>query len=897
MGTIIVNASLNQQVNFNIGGTITNIDFGDGSPIIASSADTSIVYTYSASGIYTITFNATSLDSVYFSNNFNIESVDVSSTPNLIALVVENQPYLTSIDVSNSTITELSIRNCYSFDTLDITNSNDLTFIGIQRTKLSSIDLTSKTQLVGLTVTSSKLTSINTSPCSLLDRLDLFNNELSGITFGTHNNIVKGTNLSMNKLTSIDLSGLPNVRNIDLGLNQLTSLNVSSNTSLRILRLGGNNINATNLTSILVSLDGFGLSGGTLYISNQNPLTTPTPVGLAAISRLQSKGWSIDYENKNTDLFVKTIPWECDSLVNTFGFNVDQVYENGTIYNFSGYSDFFTCGQVVGSDSYGYGEKIYTPLVGPYETCNECNNYDIISLERCNSEREIYQFSLSSFTGTPLVGDTYYINFATPTGGLTPPLNILGCFSVNGFGNIKEGDSLSVLISGTSETSCTTCLEGNSKTYLVYNCNNFDLTHYISLPDDSLIGHLITFNDIATGLEQFCGIVDSEQIGSVDISLVNDLGLYTEELCTQCLSTVAEKREIVDCLDSENVQVVWNSLFFESGDVSNLSTNDGCFTVSGLTEDDVTVQTFLDFDPQPDCQDCIQCNGVTYTATSLDEECLGGGRESIFASYQYLEIGQVISLNDSCVQITSVSPGISDFNPYYSFKTFATCEECKSTTMERWEAIDCVTNRSFTVNMVSGSSINDIVHIKWGETDLVCVTLSNLTDGIASFYSDGITHNDCPTCSSTIELGLTLIGCTTGIESYVKVTSEVWQNIVGYSIPFTVGYPVISDANGNCYYVKNSCPITVQEGAQSFTPQNYYFNCPQCAFDNQSDNQRMARSANTEYNACVICCDCGSTATTVNSVTTPHPVYTDGFGTPVTQLNMVVLGGINGLNS
>jgi hypothetical protein len=35
----------------------------------------------------------------------------------------------------------------------------------------------------------------------------------------------------------------------------------------------------------------------------------------------------------------------------------------------------------------------------------------------------------------------------------------------------------------------------------------------------------------------------------------------------------------------------------------------------------------------------------------------------------------------------------------------------------------------------------------------------------------------------------------------------------------------------------------------------------------------------------------------VNSVTTPHPVYTDGFGTPVTQLNMVVLGGINGLNS
>ena len=265
-----------------------------------------------------------------------------------------------------------------------------------------------------------------------------------------------------------------------------------------------------------------------------------------------------------------------------------------------------------------------------------------------------------------------------------------------------------MLISATSETSCTTCLEGNSKTYLVYHCNNFELTHYISLPDDSLIGHLITFNDIATGLEQFCGIVDSEQIGSVDISLVNDLGLYTEELCTQCLSTVAEKRQIVDCLDSNNVQVVWNSIFFESGDVSNLSTNDGCFTVSGLTEDDVTIQTFLDFDPQPDCQDCIQCNGVTYTAVSLDEECLGGIKQLSFASYQYLEIGQVISFNGDCRIITSVSPGISDFNPYYSFKTFATCEECKSTSMEKWEAIDCFTNQSFNVNMVSGSSVNDI---------------------------------------------------------------------------------------------------------------------------------------------------------------------------------------------
>jgi hypothetical protein len=69
-----------------------------------------------------------------------------------------------------------------------------------------------------------------------------------------------------------------------------------------------------------------------------------------------------------------------------------------------------------------------------------------------------------------------------------------------------------------------------------------------------------------------------------------------------------------------------------------------------------------------------------------------------------------------------------------------------------------------------------------------------------------------------------------------------------------------------------------------------YDNCNECIID-------IPRSANTEYEVCEICCDCGSTGSTINLLTPPHPVYTDGYGTPVTQLNMVVIGGPNGLNS
>lgn len=46
---------------------------------------------------------------------------------------------------------------------------------------------------------------------------------------------------------------------------------------------------------------------------------------------------------------------------------------------------------------------------------------------------------------------------------------------------------------------------------------------------------------------------------------------------------------------------------------------------------------------------------------------------------------------------------------------------------------------------------------------------------------------------------------------------------------------------------------------------------------------------------CVVCdTDQGTTATYVD---TPHPTYTNGDGDAVVQLQMVTLGGPNGLNS
>lgn len=55
------------------------------------------------------------------------------------------------------------------------------------------------------------------------------------------------------------------------------------------------------------------------------------------------------------------------------------------------------------------------------------------------------------------------------------------------------------------------------------------------------------------------------------------------------------------------------------------------------------------------------------------------------------------------------------------------------------------------------------------------------------------------------------------------------------------------------------------------------------------------RSANTEYIECNICTDSGSEV--VTQIVPPHPVWTDGYGTEVKQLNSVTLGGMFGLNN
>ena len=83
--------------------------------------------------------------------------------------------------------------------------------------------------------------------------------------------------------------------------------------------------------------------------------------------------------------------------------------------------------------------------------------------------------------------------------------------------------------------------------------------------------------------------------------------------------------------------------------------------------------------------------------------------------------------------------------------------------------------------------------------------------------------------------------------------------------------------------------IEPSPGVPNYSAVTQYSGCGECI-----ESTVEFLTAGTPYETCVICCPCG-TGTTVNSVATPHPVWTGINGEVVVQAGAVQLGGQNGL--
>ena len=251
---------------------------------------------------------------------------------------------------------------------------------------------------------------------------------------------------------------------------------------------------------------------------------------------------------------------------------------------------------------------------------------------------------------------------------------------------------------------------------------------------------------------------------------------------------------------------------------------------------------------------------------------------------------------NSCVEITLVAnPSNESPNYYlYSFDVFDNCPQCESEAdnFYIWKTRECGTGSNYIVVLNSNSfTTGDYVKVKRGTIDFQCHELISpydfISDGNLNSYISNTTSpfSDCETCNIGTLIGASIVKCGGGGQQFVNIPIDIW-NTIAYSDSQLV---FVTQNYGQCYILLNNCPL--EPNYTTITPVSTYYNCIQCVFD----NTRFPRSANTETFLCEqICTESG---TTVVSVAAPHPVWTDGYGVPVTQLNMIVLGGPTGLNS
>jgi len=205
--------------------------------------------------------------------------------------------------------------------------------------------------------------------------------------------------------------------------------------------------------------------------------------------------------------------------------------------------------------------------------------------------------------------------------------------------------------------------------------------------------------------------------------------------------------------------------------------------------------------------------------------------------------------------------------------------------MSNYLVKNCSNEETYVVS-ADTLSINQVISFSVVEVGTFCGTVLEVSE---SEYSGEylVSYETCCDCYTGSEFPYLLFQpCDTELLQFSYSLSG-FCSIYG-GVPQEGEIYQFSDSETNTYFCAeftgvNDSPL---EENTYFPEDGPYETCNYCDLD-------IPRSANTESLICQqICTESG---TTVVNITPPHPVWTDGYGTPVTQQNMIKLGGINGL--
>lgn len=202
----------------------------------------------------------------------------------------------------------------------------------------------------------------------------------------------------------------------------------------------------------------------------------------------------------------------------------------------------------------------------------------------------------------------------------------------------------------------------------------------------------------------------------------------------------------------------------------------------------------------------------------------------------------------------------------------------------------CLTNEQFVISAYTALTVGVVYRFGFGESEIVCGTVEEETEEAItpSYFYDDAQFDDCCEClfdlgSGTLNFNFKI--CGTEDEINIDAT-EFCSEYVG------------APTTGLTYeiqYGRSDTPFcaTFQGLSESGETDYSYVSGPSLLCEDCGEEP--PRSAGTEVTICQETCDVSGT--TVTTIIPPHPEWTDGYGTQVTQLSMITLGGPNGLNN
>jgi hypothetical protein len=196
---------------------------------------------------------------------------------------------------------------------------------------------------------------------------------------------------------------------------------------------------------------------------------------------------------------------------------------------------------------------------------------------------------------------------------------------------------------------------------------------------------------------------------------------------------------------------------------------------------------------------------------------------------------------------------------------------------------ECLTNDEYIVSAVT-LNVGSTIRFYIGE-DQFCGTVGEVTSSPVtplSFYDSEYT--DCCECLNDItdSLNFKFIRCGT--------SEEINIDAINFCSEYGGGVPTTGITYEIQYGRETPFCATFSELSPTGETNYHYYSGPYLLCEDCVSPPPI--SAGTETIMCVIDCS-GNTITIVP----PHPTYLNEYGKAVVQLNMVELGGMNGLNS